>query len=435
MTRRRTNVVPFERPAAYWAVKARKHDSPSQLPDAAKLMRKALEKSGDSGLALELSQIYARMHCYTASERYLMRACMREGLTGRICFLTGCAALNRNEEELGERALDLSLRLDPDGVYAEQAQEILETYPWRQIPYRPHCARGEELCRRVWDLLLRGRKKEAADTAKRAWDRAHTPEIALQLGALLPPRRGMIYLSYAARRLPGQARPWLLLARSCHLAGCESKAGEALERAAESCTAISDAEAYCQTAWDMGRHEEALALVNRQLEAMPASADYLRLKYESLRRMGDQAADRTLEMLLEIDPDQAAPLRRVPMETGIMDPERFVMLSVLGSLIYAAPERLKRGQMNRLLHRLTFTLDGSLDTQSIFRLAPPLWRKLTPAEKRACDQRGENGVFAAVAVCVLLMAGRAEEARETFACSRGKKRTLRFLRRFLPAPD
>ena len=89
MTRARSNVVPFERPAAYWAVKARRHAAPSQLPDAARMMRKALEKSGDSALALELAQIYARMHCYTASERYLMRACAREGLTGPVCFLTG----------------------------------------------------------------------------------------------------------------------------------------------------------------------------------------------------------------------------------------------------------------------------------------------------------------------------------------------------------
>ena len=37
-------VVPFERPAAYWAVKARRHYTPAQLPDAARLMRKALEK-------------------------------------------------------------------------------------------------------------------------------------------------------------------------------------------------------------------------------------------------------------------------------------------------------------------------------------------------------------------------------------------------------
>ena len=58
MTRARTNIVPFERPAAYWAVKARKrYYNSSELPDAARMMRKALEKSGDMGLALELAEI------------------------------------------------------------------------------------------------------------------------------------------------------------------------------------------------------------------------------------------------------------------------------------------------------------------------------------------------------------------------------------------
>ena len=39
MTRARTNIVPFERPAAYWAVKARKrYYNSSELPDAARMM-------------------------------------------------------------------------------------------------------------------------------------------------------------------------------------------------------------------------------------------------------------------------------------------------------------------------------------------------------------------------------------------------------------
>ena len=66
MNQGKKTVVPFERPAAYWAVRARRHYHPEQLPDAARFMRKALEKSGDTGLALELAQIYSAMGCYTA---------------------------------------------------------------------------------------------------------------------------------------------------------------------------------------------------------------------------------------------------------------------------------------------------------------------------------------------------------------------------------
>ena len=73
MNQGKKTVVPFERPAAYWAVRARRHYHPEQLPDAARFMRKALEKSGDTGLALELAQIYSAMGCYTAAERCLLR--------------------------------------------------------------------------------------------------------------------------------------------------------------------------------------------------------------------------------------------------------------------------------------------------------------------------------------------------------------------------
>ena len=431
MTKARSNVVPFERPAAYWAVRARRHAAPGQLPDAAKLMRKALEKSGDGGLALELSQIYARMHCYTASERYLMRACVRQGLTGSVCFLVGCAALNRDQEDLGERALDLSLRLDPDGMYAEQAQEILESYPWRQVGWRPRCARGEELCYQAQKALLAGKRGEAAALIKRAWRRAHTPEIALQLGALLPPARGMIYLEYAARRKEGLARPWLLLAFACHGAMKPRRAKEALGMAAQRCALISDAEALCQTAWMIGEGAEALRFIDRQLESTPASVDYLYLRYLCLMRLGEkEKAGRTLEMLLEIDPDDASGLQcRLHPEDVTLDRDRTLMLSVLGSLVYAAPERLKRGPLNRILHQMVMMLDGVMDMEAIYRLLPPLWRRMTEAEKRACDEQRSRFYPAALAVCLLLMSGKSREARQYFEMTQGKKRLRRFLRR------
>jgi tetratricopeptide (TPR) repeat protein len=432
MTRTRTNVVPFERPASYWAVKARRHDKPAQLQDAARLMRKALEKSGDSTLALELSQIYARMHCYTASERYLMRACAREGLTGPVCFLAGCAALNRGEEELGERAIDLSLRVDPDGPCSEQAQEVLESYPWRQTPWRPRCSRGENLCRRAGYALAAGRNEEALALAKRAWKRAHTPEIALQLGALLPPRRGMILLTYAARRVGAPFRAFLLLARACHLAGQEKQARKALSDARRLCETITDAELFCETAWSMHALREALDAVNGWLEKMPFSADYLRLKYLCLYRLGQCCeAGRVLDLLLEIDPDDVSARRfRACPEEAALTEDRYMMLSVLGSLVYASIPPRKESPLNRILHELVIGMDGLLTPQEIYLLVPPLWRAMTPAEQWVCDDRRGRFYPAMLGVCALLSANRPKDARALFERAPGKKRLLRFLRRF-----
>ena len=435
MTRTRSNVVPFERPAAYWAVKARRHDKPSQLADAARLMRKALEKSGVSGLALELSQIYARMHCYTASERYLMRACAREGLTGPLCFLTGCAALSRDEEELGERALDLSLRLDPDGPCAERAQEVLETYPWRQTPWRPRCSRGETLCRRAGYALAEGKNQDALALAKRAWQKAHTPEIALQLGALLPPRRGIILLTYAARRLTRPFRAYLLLARACSRTEQREKALDALKAARRQCQSITDAELFCETAWSMLAPGEALDAVNGWLEKMPLSADYLRLKYLCLVRLGQTGeAGRALDLLLELDPDDISARRcRINPEETALTEDRYMMLSLLGSLIYGSTPYRKQGPLNRILHQMVIGMDGLLTPKEIYLLVPPLWRGMTRAEQWACDDRRSGFFPAMLGVCALLAANRPKDARELFDHAPGKKRLLRFLRRFARA--
>lgn len=361
-----------------------------------------------------------------------MRACAREGLSGPVCFLTGCAALSRGEEELGERALDLSLRIDPDGPCAEQAQDVLETYPWRQTPWRPRCSRGETLCRRAGAALAAGDGKEALALAKRAWKKAHTPEIALQLGALLPPRRGIVLLTYAARRVAQPFRACLLLARACHVAGQEKKAQTALSDARRQCETITDAELFCETAWSMDAAAEALNAVNGWLEKKPLSADYLRLKYLSLLRLGREGeAGRTLDLLLEIDPDDYSARRfRAYPEAASLTEDRYMMLSVLGSLIFGSVPPRKQSPLNRILHELVIGMDGMLTPQEIYRLTPPLWRAMTRAEQWACDERRGGFYPAMLGVSVLLSAGRPKDARELFERSPGKKRMLRFLRRF-----
>lgn len=434
MTPSRGNVVPFERPAAYWAVRARRHYAPSQLPDAARLMRKALEKSGENTLALELSQIYGGMECYTAAERCLIRASARLGLTGSVCYAIGCCALSRGREELAEQALDRSLRLAPQGVYADQAQDMLDLYPWRQERWWPGSARGEWLMRRSRKKMAEGDTREALRLAKTAWKKARTPDIALWLGELLPPDKGVGYLALAAQGLPGEWRPRLLLARACGAVGRSEEARRHLALARILCVTIDQAEAFCQAAWELGEGEQALALVSERLDRSPASVDYLRLKYLCLRHLGpdrDAKAQRTLETLLEIDPDDAEALhyRRHPEDQGLFQ-GRLDLLSALGSLVYAMPERLAPGPLNRLLHLMVMYLREQVDQERIYRLLPPLWRKLTPAEKRACDEQQRRQYPLAFACWLLLRSGRAEEAGRLLGKAPGRKRILRLLRRF-----
>ncbi len=433
MTQGKRTVVPFERPAAYWAVRARRHYHQDQLPDAARFMRKALEKSGDPGLALELSQIYRAMGCLTAAERCLLRATARLGLTGSLSYAIACCALNRGQEDLAEDALDVSLRLEPGGPYADRAQELLETYPWREEPRRPRCARGETLWYQSRDALAGGQRNRALLLARKAWERAHTPAIALQLGMLLPPDEGEPYLRFASRYDKDRPGTMLLRARGFHQCGNPSRALWCLRMAEQQCSTITDVEAFCETAWAIGLPRQADHLLCAQLERFPASVDLLRLKYLCLLRLNEnEKARRTLETLLEIDGDDASALwyRRHPQAAGLLE-ERGILLSVLGRLVYAVPERLKRGPLNRMLHGMVMVMDGEVTTEVIYRELPPLWRRLSNAAKRACDLRQSSHYPLSFAAYLYWITGNPRKARDLISAVPGKKRILRALRQYL----
>jgi len=426
-------VVPFERPAAYWAVRARRHHAPDRQPDAARLLRKALEKSGDPGIALELSTLYGNMDCYTAAERYLLRAAVTGGLTGEVCFGIACCALNRGEEALGEEALDQCLRLDPDGRYAERAQDILETYPWTYDAPPPGRARSDVLCHRAREALAAGRRADALVLSRRAWEKGPTAEAAWLLGALLPPDASVPYLRRGLRMSADKPEGYFFLADAYARQGKREKARAVLGRALALCDTLRRCEGFCEAAWRAGCPDLALQAAEDKLRRLPLSADYLRLKYLCLRRLGDgDQAARALEALLEIDPDDAAGLwyRRHP-EQAQTDMGSGAMLAALGGMVYALPARLRPGRLNRLLHMLTMMLAGQVEIPLIYRAAPPLWRRLSPGEKRALDERRSPHLTGAFAVLLLLSAGKAGQAAQLLLSAPGRKRILRQTRRMI----
>jgi len=429
MTGRRV-VVPFERPAAYWLFRARRHDTPEKKPAAAKMLRKALETTGDPVTARELTRVYLDMGCFTAAERCLARAVTRDGLTGEQCFLIGCCALNRGETALAEDALDLCQRLDPDGDCADQAQDLLEGMPYdREETARGH-ARSEMMVFFARDALARGDEKAARAWAEKAWKRGRSAQTALLMGALRGGKEGLPYFRFAAKHMPGALQPRLLLMLSSREAGQKKLFLQAMKEARGVCRSISDCEQFCAAAWEAGAAGEALQMVTQRLEEMPASVDFLRLKYLCLKRLKDESgARRTLETLLDIDPDDAAGLwyRRHPEEKRLYE-GRKVLLAVLGAYMRAVPPRLRYGRLNRLLHWLTMALRDEVDVDTVYRLAAPLWKHMPEREKQRSEE--SRHLSLCVMLDVLIRAGKREKAEQMLRTLPGKRRIRRTLRRF-----
>ena len=135
--------------------------------------------------------------------------------------------------------------------------------------------------------------------------------------------------------------------------------------------------------------------------------------------------------VLELDPDDLSARRfRINPEDTALHEDRYMMLSVLGSLIYASIPPRKESPLNRILHELVIGMDGLLTPREIYLLVPPLWSAMTPAEQWACDDRRGGFYPAMLGVCALLSANRPKDARELFERASGRKRLLRFLRRF-----
>lgn len=431
MTRR--TVVPFDRSAAYWAARARRHYTPAKLPDAARLMRKALETSGDGAVALELAEIYSGMECETAAERCLLKAIAREGLTGGACCAAARCAFARGDEGLAEAALELCLRLDPEGPYADQAQWLLENHPWEDDPLPPRCARSDTLCRRGRAALLEGDMERARSLAWQAWAKGRFADSALLFASFLRlPQARLPYLAFAAKRRPESLPALLMLAQCSQQAGAARQARLQMLHARALCETVAQGEAYCAAAWAMQQPELALSLCAEALGRAPASVEYLRLKYLSLRRMGDQAgAQRALQTLLDVDPDDAAGLwyRRHPEDLRLYAP-RMMLFSALASQIYSAVPPRKTGPLNRTLHLLVISLQDSLTSETIYRLVPPLWRRMRPSERAACDRR-EPRALLCLSAYALARAGRTESAASLIAAAPGRKRILRTVRRYL----
>lgn len=426
-------VVPFERPAAYWTRKARKAYTPSRMPDAALMMRKALEQTGDGHVALELAAIYRSMRCISAAERYLMKAAASAGVSPELCFETGMCALERQEEIMAENALDACIRLSPGSALAHEAQDMLENYPWSYQKPEKRTARSLAMSHFARVRLQKGDVKGARERAEAAWQRGKTGEAAILHGMLQKtPGEAEPYVLHAVEKMPGQTQPLLLLSQVYMQQGKRQLAADCLARCARMSDALSQVESFCLMAWQMGFVDEALALAEEKLKLHPCSTDLLLLKYQSLLRLGqmDKAA-RILQTVLEIDPEDVCGLWYFKHpQANAPYVSRMMFLPILGMMTSAVRAGQKRGPLNRLLHTFAFSFREEAAAQDVYAVLIPLWRKLSAREREKLDER-DPMAMTEIYLYLLLRLGMKEKLQQAMTVLTGKRRAQRRLARFL----
>jgi len=72
-----------------------------------------------------------------------------------------------------------------------------------------------------------------------------------------------------------------------------------------------------------------------------------------------------------------------------------------------------------------------VDAPVIYRLLPSVWKRLSEAEKRACDEERRPHYPLSFSLYILLRTGHFDLARDMLSRAPGKRRALRALHRYM----
>ena len=120
-------IVPFEQNGAFFYKKARKHIENNNYINALSYYRKAVEKDPDNvEYLLDLAEVFTEMSYFTESNQILFGIVQRDAAQGDCYFGIGCNFLGLQEYDKAEEWLEKYLDLEEDGIYAEEAQDLLD---------------------------------------------------------------------------------------------------------------------------------------------------------------------------------------------------------------------------------------------------------------------------------------------------------------------
>ncbi len=377
----------------YWLGRARRTTGPKRLAEKALFYRKALEALPSEMTRLELAETYYRMQCYDAADALILKVLEEDPSAGQAWYLLGLTALARGDEITSQNAFDRCMRLSPLSQAAVNSQTMLLDYAW---------SRGERIPVLGFrsDCLLR-----------KAGEKDHGPErAALCILACLRhpgPRALLALVTEEAREHPAfclALLPYVYKSRALRLdaclcgAICLSRLGRnplpCLYAASLMAASAADVERLTKAALEAGQADFILAHLDGLLREAPFSSGLMLLKALCLEKKGALK--------------EAGALRAAAGRTA---PEGMPAGDCAGKLKRMAVyhNRLRSGQLNRLLHRLA-VFRADLDPSALYRIAVPLYRGMNRDARRNMEKTSFRPWDTAFALCVALRTGRPEAA-------------------------
>jgi len=132
--RTKRKVIPFEQNGQFYYRKAKKYVESNNYIDALSFYRKAVEKDPENlEYRLDLAQVFTEMGYYEESNQILLYILQRDENNADCYFCLGCNFLGLQEYERAKECFEKYLQLDPDGIYSEDAQDLLDILQSHEI--------------------------------------------------------------------------------------------------------------------------------------------------------------------------------------------------------------------------------------------------------------------------------------------------------------
>ena len=405
-------LLSFNPSDTYWLARARRATGPGRLEDRALFYRKALEILPSAGTRLELAETYYRMQCFDAADALILQTLTEDGENGQAWYLLGLTSLARGDEITSQNAFDRCMRASPMSPAALKAQNMLSGYAWKRESRIPLFGFRAECLTRL--ALRRKPGPERTGLCALACLRRPYPRAVLALASEIAPARPrfcLFLLRYVLRDPSLRFRAYLLGAECLHRVGrdplpCLYVASSLARNATETESLVRAALACSQASFMRAR-------LDILLRDSPCSSALIRLKADCMDAEGRRGeAARLREKAAFLAPEE------------ISRPESAKALRSLA--VYH--NRLRCGQLNRLLHRLVISLPDA-SPATIYRVVVPMYRGMNRDARRNMERSDFRPWDAAFTVLYALRTGRVALSRKVLDRRGTRPFILRQIRR------